>query len=161
MTAKQGTAWAIAGLLVAGIVVALLLGWRPLGADGVHELDAGDDGTVVEVEVGEEVVVSLEGNATTGYSWQVTAVDSAVLSPRGDPDYESSSDAAGAGGTYTFHFDALGAGGDRGGAAVLPHLGRAVRDGGVLHLHRSGRLRGRRPGAGGGRPPGRRPRAIS
>ncbi len=110
MTAKRGTAWAIAGLLVAGIVVALLLGWRPLGAGGVHELDAGDDGTVVEVEVGQEVVVRLEGNATTGYAWQVTAVDSAVLSLTGDPDYESSSDAAGAGGTYTFHFDALAAG---------------------------------------------------
>jgi len=110
MTAKRGIAWAIAGLLAAGIVVALLLGWRPLGADGVHELDAGDDGVVVEVGVGEEVVVRLEGNATTGYSWQVTAVDSAVLSLRGDPDYESSSDAAGAGGTYTFHFDALGPG---------------------------------------------------
>jgi inhibitor of cysteine peptidase len=110
MTAKKGTAWAIAGLLVAGIVVALLLGWRPWGADGVHELDAGDDGTVVEVEVGEEVVVSLEGNATTGYSWQVTAVDSAVLALKGDPDYESSSNADGAGGTYTFHFDALAAG---------------------------------------------------
>jgi predicted secreted protein len=110
MTAKRGTTWAIAGLLAAGIVGALLLGWRLLGADGVHELGASDDGAVVEVEVGEQVVVRLEGNATTGYAWQVTAVDPAVLAPAGDPDYESSSGATGAGGTYTFRFDAMGPG---------------------------------------------------
>ncbi len=110
MTAKQGSAWALGGLVVVGVVAALLLGWSPLGADGVHKLDAGDDGAVVEVEVGEEIVLRLEGNATTGYAWQVTAEDPAVLSLRGGPDYESSSDADGAGGTYTFHFDALGPG---------------------------------------------------
>ena len=54
--------------------------------------------------------LELEGNPTTGYAWQVTAIDAAVLAPAGEPDYESSSDADGAGGTYTFHFDVVGAG---------------------------------------------------
>ena len=54
--------------------------------------------------------LELEGNPTTGYSWQVTAIDPAVLAPAGEPDYESSSDADGAGGIYTFRFDAVGPG---------------------------------------------------
>ena len=110
MTAKRGTAWAIGGTLVAAATAALLLGLWPRGADGVHRLDAGDDGAVVEAEVGERVSLELEGNPTTGYAWQVTAIDPAVLAPAGEPDYQSSSDAEGAGGLYTFYFDVVGAG---------------------------------------------------
>lgn len=111
---KRGTAWAIGGTVAVVAAVAavavLLLGWWPFAADGVHRLDAGDDGAVVEAEVGERVSLELEGNPTTGYTWEVTAIDPAVLALAGEPDYESSSDAEGAGGTYTFLFDIVGAG---------------------------------------------------
>jgi inhibitor of cysteine peptidase len=111
LMSKRGTAWAIGGVVaLLAAAAALLLGLWPLGADGVHRLDAGDNGAVVEVKVGEQVSVVLEGNPTTGYAWQVTAIDPAVLAPVGEPDYESSSDADGAGGVYTFHFDIVGAG---------------------------------------------------
>ena len=90
---------------------ALLLGLWPRGADGVHRPRCGRrrrgrrgggraSGSSLD----------LEGNPTTGYAWQVTAIDPAVLAPAGEPDYESSSDADGAGGIYTFHFDVVGAG---------------------------------------------------
>lgn len=96
-------------VLVAG-VIALVVVLVGRGANGVHHLDAADDGAVIEMKVGERVSLELEGNPTTGYSWQVIATDPAVLAPAGEPDYESSSDASGAGGTFTFRFDAVGAG---------------------------------------------------
>ena len=107
MTGKRwiGTA---AGVLVLAVIVVVVLVVR--GANGVRTLGEDDDGAVVEVAVGEQIVLELEGNATTGYTWAVTAVDPAILAPAGDPDYQSESDADGAGGTYTFRFDAVGPG---------------------------------------------------
>lgn len=110
MASKRRTAWSIGGAVVVLAVAALLLGLWPRGANGVHRLEAGDDGAVIEAKVGERISLELEGNPTTGYTWQVTAFDPAVAAPAGEPDYESSSDADGAGGTFTFHFDVVGAG---------------------------------------------------
>ena len=108
MSAKRVMAMAEAGVLVLAVVVVVLVLVR--GDEGARTLGEGDDGAVVEVTVGEQIVVELEGNPTTGYTWEVTAVDPTVLAPAGDPDYQSESDAAGAGGTYTFRFDAIGPG---------------------------------------------------
>jgi predicted secreted protein len=110
MTSRRGPLLVIGAVAVTAVAVGVLLGVRPFAADGVHRLDAGDDGAVVEVEVGEQIALELEGNPTTGYAWQVAEIEAAILAPRGDPDYEASSDADGAGGTYTFRFDAVGAG---------------------------------------------------
>ncbi|MBM3696221.1 MAG: protease inhibitor I42 family protein [Actinobacteria bacterium] len=107
---KRGAAWLIGGVVLVLAASALLLGLWPRGAGGVHLLFAHNDGAVIEVKVGERVTLELEGNPTTGYSWQITEIDPAVLAPSGEPDYQSSSDADGAGGVYTFRFDAVGAG---------------------------------------------------
>jgi inhibitor of cysteine peptidase len=88
----------------------MLLGWTPWAADDGLELGAEDDGTRVEVAVGEQITLRLEGNPTTGWAWRVTVLDPAVVAPAGEPDYESSSDADGSGGTYTFRFEAIGPG---------------------------------------------------
>jgi inhibitor of cysteine peptidase len=108
MSAKRAMAMAAAGVLVLAAIVVVVLVVR--GSGGVRTLGEDDDGAVVEVAVGEQIVLELEGNATTGYTWAVTAVDPAILAPAGDPDYQSESDADGAGGTYTFRFDAVGPG---------------------------------------------------
>lgn len=109
MTAKRSLALVIGGVLAAMVAAALLLQWPPFGADGAG-LDEDDDGTVVEAAVGEQIVLRLKGNPTTGYTWEVTGFDPAVLVPAGEPDYQSSSDADGSGGRYTFRFDAVGRG---------------------------------------------------
>ena len=96
-------------ILVAG-VVALVVVLVNRGADGIYRLEAEDDGAVIEMKVGEQVALELEGNTTTGYAWEVTAIDPAVLALAGEPDYASSSDADGAGGIYTYHFAAVGTG---------------------------------------------------
>ncbi|MFH1330908.1 MAG: protease inhibitor I42 family protein [Actinomycetota bacterium] len=105
MTGKWwiGTAVGAAALGVIALVGGLIV--RQEG--GVRTLDESHKGAVVELAVGEQIVVELDGNATTGYTWEVTAVDAAVLAPAGDVDYRSESDADGAGGAFTFRFDAV------------------------------------------------------
>jgi inhibitor of cysteine peptidase len=68
----------------------------------------------VTLQVGQELVVTLESNPTTGYEWLVdTAPDSAVLQSNGAPSYEPTpvaSDVVGSGGTTSLRFTATGAG---------------------------------------------------
>ena len=70
-------------------------------------LDAGDNGRSIEVENGDVFKLSLEGNPTTGFQWDVTAYNAEMLTRIGEPEYNSDSDKLGAGGIYTFTFKAL------------------------------------------------------
>lgn len=69
-----------------------------------------DQGTSVILAEGGELVVTLEGNPTTGYTWEPRDLDEAVLGLSGEPAYEPSSSALGAPGTMTFTFTAAAAG---------------------------------------------------
>ena len=42
-----------------------------------------DAGQAVQLAVGGKLVVNLNGNVTTGYNWEVSAVDAAVIKPTG------------------------------------------------------------------------------
>jgi inhibitor of cysteine peptidase len=68
------------------------------------------NGQTINLAKGETLTLSIEGNPTTGYSWNLTSVDEAVLKSAGEPGYDSSSTLTGAGGTYTFKFSAVEAG---------------------------------------------------
>lgn len=67
------------------------------------ELDDSDNGGTFEVPEGDDVVVKLAANATTGYSWVVAATDRSFGYP--EEDYEVSGPATGSGGTaiFTWH----------------------------------------------------------
>jgi inhibitor of cysteine peptidase len=107
----RGKWWTAAGVVAAAVVLTVVLVLVVgRGANGVHRLDAGDEGAVVELAVGERIVLVLEGNATTGYEWELVQVDETVVAPAGEPEYRSASGGDGAGGTYTFRFDAVGTG---------------------------------------------------
>jgi inhibitor of cysteine peptidase len=75
-------------------------------------LTAEDDGSVVELGEGQALVVTLESNPTTGYSWEVSEVDEDVLMQMGDAEFKEAATSAaaegeqlvGAGGTETFYF---------------------------------------------------------
>ena len=79
-------------------------------------LSAEDDGSVVELGEGQALVVTLESNPTTGYSWEVSEVDEDVLMQIGDSEFKEAAASAaaaaaaegeqvvGAGGTETFYF---------------------------------------------------------
>ena len=70
-----------------------------------------DNGTSVSLGVGDKLLISLPGNPSTGYSWEVQAVDAAILELVGEPEFASdSTDLLGAGGTLTLSFTARMAG---------------------------------------------------
>jgi inhibitor of cysteine peptidase len=74
------------------------------------ELTKADSGKRARVRVGNVVVVRLAGNPTTGYQWQAAATNSPALRLAGKPQYTAaarSPGVAGAGGTYTFQFQAM------------------------------------------------------
>lgn len=71
-------------------------------------LSAEDDGTSIELRAGQELVVTLESNPTTGYRWEVSEVDESVLSELGEAEFQEApkedEQIVGVGGTETFRF---------------------------------------------------------
>jgi len=67
----------------------------------------GDCGSTVELNTGDTLVLTLEGNPTTGYVWEIESNDPAVLESAGVPEFNPDSEAIGSGGTYTFRFTAV------------------------------------------------------
>jgi len=76
----------------------------PQGAVTLHE---GDAGGTVDLRVGETMAVVLEGNPTTGFTWETAALDASVLKQLSEPEFEPESSLIGAGGTFTFRFEAV------------------------------------------------------
>lgn len=74
------------------------------------KLDEQGNGQSVELKAGQKLTVSLAGNPTTGYSWEVSEIDPAVVELVGEPDYKTDSKMLGSGGVYTFTFKAAAAG---------------------------------------------------
>ena len=82
---------------------------------GPTEIEVGrtESGGTLSMAPGDILVVSLPSNPTTGYSWQVIAVDATTLVQQGEPVYVQSPGAGGsvgAGGTEVFRFEAARAG---------------------------------------------------
>ncbi len=91
------------------LILALFSG---CGTKGTSLTDA-DNGKQITVKSGDLVTLTLVSNPTTGYSWQVMEIDSAILVQDGEPEYKQSSGSeglVGAGGTETFRFKAVGSG---------------------------------------------------
>ncbi len=73
------------------------------------QLDASSNGGQKELALGQTVVVALDSNPTTGYSWVVSSVDQNILRQDGDSSYQSSNSnpgVMGAGGVQSFRFEA-------------------------------------------------------
>ena len=73
-------------------------------------LTEADAGRTIELRTGDRLSISLGGNPTTGYSWELAAVDKQVLAPLSKPGYAASSQAVGAGGVFAFEFEAIAVG---------------------------------------------------
>jgi inhibitor of cysteine peptidase len=91
------------------LLVAVLALAGGCGLSKEVELDAGDDGSRVELEAGQVLEIALESNPTTGYRWEVVALDENVLQTL-EEEFEEDSALIGAGGTQTLRFRALSAG---------------------------------------------------
>ena len=79
----------------------------PAPATPIQSLTEADAGRSIKLRVGDKLEVTLPGNPTTGFQWEVGSVDTSVLKPIGKPEYKSSSNALGSGGQFTFRFEAV------------------------------------------------------
>lgn len=73
------------------------------------KLTAADNGKTAATEVGKTVVISLEGNITTGYRWQTAELSGKAVEPIGKPSYVTrphQPGMVGVGGTFVFKFKA-------------------------------------------------------
>lgn len=94
------------------LILTLLISGISIVGCGPNEvrLDAGDSGRRIELAKGRVLAVSLKGNPTTGYTWEVVGVDKHVLAQEGKAEFKPQSDLIGAPGVETFRFKAAGAG---------------------------------------------------
>lgn len=93
--------------IVLGLLGILILGLA-LGCTGgrkVTSLTKSDNGTSITIHKGDSIKVSLEGNPTTGYTWEWLSADASFLKLSGEPEFRSDSKLIGAGGVSTFTFD--------------------------------------------------------
>jgi len=72
-----------------------------------------DSGQEIDIGVGQEFIIALGSNPTTGYSWQASYDESMLELVGGEPTYEAGEtgdDVVGAGGIESFQFRAMEAG---------------------------------------------------
>ncbi len=81
------------------------------GDSTTFELSQRDSGTTLQVAPDDEIVISLESNPTTGFSWHEAekSRNNGILQLLAKS-YESESDAVGAGGVETWTYKAIKAG---------------------------------------------------
>ena len=77
---------------------------------GSVNLDKAANGSSVELAKGQMLVISLESNPTTGYSWEVVEPDEAVLRQVGEAEFTPQSDLIGASGVEVLRLEGTGAG---------------------------------------------------
>ena len=73
----------------------------------VTKLTAQDADSTVNIRVGNTLEIALEGNPTTGYTWEIAPDSEALLSQQGEAEFKSASSALGSGGIITLRFKAM------------------------------------------------------
>ena len=93
------------------VLLSLLFLIAGCGQPAQITLDMSANGSQVEMERDQELVIKLESNPTTGFSWAVSGVDTAVLQQIGDTEYEpDETGLVGSGGWESCRFEAVAAG---------------------------------------------------
>lgn len=73
----------------------------------VTKLTAKDAGSTVTLRVGDSLEIALEGNPTTGYTWEMAPGAGALLEQRGEWEFKPDSSALGSGGMVTLRFKSI------------------------------------------------------
>ncbi|MFN8485156.1 MAG: protease inhibitor I42 family protein [Anaerolineae bacterium] len=77
------------------------------GAENPVQITSADNGKTVNLRLDQQAVVALDGNPTTGYTWEAAPPSSDSVTAVGEPQYKTDANAggkAGVGGTYTFTY---------------------------------------------------------
>jgi len=71
-------------------------------------LTTAEKGSQVDVKVGDQIAITLDGNPSTGYTWEANDLDTTMFEQVGDPVFSSSNPGlVGSGGSLTITFKAL------------------------------------------------------
>lgn len=82
-------------------------GGEPSNGGNLFYLTEQQNGSSVTLAVGETIKIEVEGNPTTGFTWETENLDTALIEQAGEPTYIQDSDLTGSGGRYVFTFKAL------------------------------------------------------
>lgn len=91
-------------LMIFVLIAGILIGCKSAAAETTN-IGEGDAGKTIELKTGDTLVVSLDGNITTGYNWVPTIQDPALLKQIGEVEVTPESDALGAGGKIVLKFE--------------------------------------------------------
>lgn len=92
---------------LAAALAAVTLVFLSCGGSGTVEIADSDAGKTVELQVGQTLVITLQGLGTAGYLWEVTSTPGPTLEQIGDRETLSpTSGAAGASARESFRFRA-------------------------------------------------------
>ena len=95
--ASHGALWMTVPLALAALTLLACCPPWPAGQGRLFDLPAAgevritdtDQGKAVAVRTGQTLVLDLEAAPTTGYRWEIQAVDPAILAQQGEPEFES------------------------------------------------------------------------
>ena len=103
----NGRLWGFA--LVLAVIITLggvfLVARSPAGGTPVNLTEA-DAGKTIQLHPGDTLIVTLDGNPTTGYMWERENNDDGVLVQVGDPEFQPASQALGGSGKVLLRFEA-------------------------------------------------------
>jgi len=94
--------------LIRILLICVVIGTSASACSAVGEvnLDASDDGSQIELNQGRFLVINLEGNLTTGYTWEAAGFDAQILRQVGDVGFTPDSGLIGSGGVQNLRFQA-------------------------------------------------------
>jgi inhibitor of cysteine peptidase len=98
--------------LIIIVMILIIFGLVKGGCFGPKNYSESDSGTTIEAKAGQQFTISLKGNATTGFTWQMAkGTNSAVVTKVKDVyTAENSGGMSGVGGTHVWTFKAIKAG---------------------------------------------------
>jgi inhibitor of cysteine peptidase len=98
-------------ILISSAIAAMLVMMTACASTKPVILGIADNGSQVKVKVGDPIVISLESNPSTGYTWEALDLDKTIFEQAGDPTFKSSDPGVvGSGGTLTLTFNTVKAG---------------------------------------------------
>ena len=95
-------------LVLLMLAIALIAAGRQRGI--TLRLTYADSGSTITLHPGETLEIVLQGNPTTGYTWEVKTGAEALLKQQGEPTFTPDSKALGSEGRMTFRFDVVAVG---------------------------------------------------
>jgi len=107
MFSRFSTSKCTIALLLTAVVLTTISG---CAAQTALALEAKDDRNQITLQKGQTLTVKLEGNPTTGHTWEMVEPEEAILRQVGEPEFNADSEPLGAPGTLTLRFEALEAG---------------------------------------------------